>query len=61
MATAHLASSHPNTFGASGRLKSGKQTLDYFQLSALEKKIDGLQLSRLPFSLRILLENLLRR
>ncbi len=61
MASAIPAPKHPNTFGAAGKLKSGKQTLQYFQLSALEKKIDGLQLSRLPFSLRILLENLLRR
>ncbi|MGI4830033.1 MAG: aconitate hydratase [Janthinobacterium lividum] len=52
---------HPNTFGSAGKLKSDKQTMQYFQLGALEKKIDGLQLSRLPFSLRILLENLLRR
>ena len=52
---------HPNTFASASKLKSGKQTLQYFQLGALEKKIDGLQLSRLPFSLRILLENLLRR
>ena len=61
MATANLTPSHPNTFGAASKLKSGKQTMHYFQLSCLEKKIDGLQLSRLPFSLRILLENLLRR
>ncbi len=61
MASATPAPKHPNTFDAAGKLKSGKQTLQYFQLSALEKKIDGLQLSRLPFSLRILLENLLRR
>ena len=60
MATA-TAAKHPNTFSAAGKLKSGKTTVQIFQLSALEKKIDGLQLSRLPFSLRILLENLVRR
>ncbi len=52
---------HPNSFSAASKLKSGKQTLQYFQLSALEKKISGLELARLPFSLRILLENLVRR
>ncbi len=55
------ATQHPNSFDAFAKLKSGKQTLRYFQLSALEKKVDGLQLARLPFSLRILLENLVRR
>jgi aconitate hydratase len=49
---------HPNTFNAAAELKSGSQTLKYFSLAALEK--DGVTLSRLPFSLRVLLENLLR-
>ncbi len=61
MAFKSSPATHPNTFSSAAKLKSGKQTLQYFQLGALEKKIDGLQLSRLPFSLRILLENLLRR
>ncbi len=61
MASTSISSTHPNTFSAAAKLKSGKGTLQYFQLGALEKKIDGLQLARLPFSLRILLENLLRR
>jgi len=47
---------HPNSFNASARLTSGSQTVNYFSLNALE----GTNLSRLPFSLRILLENLLR-
>ncbi len=54
-------SSHPDSFGAAARLTSGNTTVRYFDLPALEKKIDGLQLSRLPFCLRILLENLVRR
>ena len=49
---------HPNSFGAAATLVSGGKTVKYFALSALEK--DGVTLSRLPFSLRVLLENLLR-
>ena len=52
---------HPNSFQAAAKLKSGRQTFQYFQLGALEKRIDGLHLARLPFCLRILLENLMRR
>jgi aconitate hydratase len=47
-----------NTFGSQSELKSGGRTYEIFRLSALEKR--GIQLTRLPFSLRILLENLLR-
>jgi aconitate hydratase len=47
---------HPNSFNAAATLTSGDQTVNYFQLSALE----GVNLARLPYSLRILLENLLR-
>jgi aconitate hydratase len=49
---------HPNSFHAASTLTSGGQTVKYFQLSALES--EGAKLSRLPYSLRILLENLLR-
>ncbi len=49
-------SSHPNSFNAAATLSAGDQTVEYFKLSALE----GVDLTRLPFSLRILLENLLR-
>ncbi len=53
---------HPNTFNAAGKLDhNGEGTVHYYALSALEKSIDGLTLSKLPFSLRILLENLVRR
>jgi aconitate hydratase len=45
---------HPNTFHAAATLTSGAQTVNYYKLSAAG------DVSRLPFSLRILLENLLR-
>ena len=47
---------HPNSFHAAATLESGAQKVNYFKLSALE----GVNLARLPYSLRILLENLLR-
>ena len=47
---------HPNSFGAQATLTSGGKTVKYFSLAALKDH----DLSRLPFSLRILLENLLR-
>jgi aconitate hydratase len=47
---------HPNSFHAAATLTSGTQTVNYFNLNALK----GVKLSRLPYSLRILLENLLR-
>jgi aconitate hydratase len=48
-----------NTFGAAAKLRSGKAEFDYFRLSHLAEKGIG-QIDRLPFSTRILLENLLR-
>ncbi|WP_158942368.1 aconitate hydratase [Granulicella sp. S190] len=50
--------SHPDSFKSSSTLSVGKTTYDLFRLKALEET--GVDLSRLPFSLRILLENLLR-
>jgi aconitate hydratase len=47
-----------NSFGSQSELKAGGPSYEIFRLSALEKR--GIQLSRLPYSLRILLENLLR-
>ena len=47
-----------DSFSSRSRLKSGNRTYEIYRLSALEKK--GVKLSRLPYSLRILLENLLR-
>src|SRR5262245_11541715 len=48
---------HPNSFDARGRLKVGDRELEIFRLDALQSKFD---VARLPFSLKILLENLLR-
>ena len=48
-----------NSFGARKTLKVGKRSYTYFSLPDAEKKgLDGV--SRLPFSLKVLLENLLR-
>ncbi len=47
-----------NTFGSHSTLKSGDRTYEIYRLNAVEKK--SVTLSRLPYSLRILLENLLR-
>jgi len=47
-----------NSFGSRGTLEVGKRKFEIHRLSALEKL--GLAPGRLPFSLRILLENLLR-
>src|SRR5579862_158868 len=47
-----------NSFGSQSELKAGARTYQIFRLSALEKR--GIDLKRLPYSLRILLENLLR-
>ena len=58
---ATVSTSHPNTFDAAATLTSGSKTVRYFQLAALEQKIDSLKLAKLPFSLRVLLENLVRR
>jgi aconitate hydratase len=51
--------SHPNTFGAAAPLKVGDRQYRIYRLDALERA--GLAtISRLPFSIRVLLENLLR-
>ncbi len=51
--------SNPNTFGAAAPLKAGDREYRIYRLDALEK--GGLtQIHRLPFSIRVLLENLLR-
>ena len=58
-----IKTSHPNSFAAAATLKhaDSSQTVNYFRLGALEDADKDLKLSRLPYSLRILLENLLRR
>jgi len=48
-----------NTFQSRTTLTSGGRTYTYFSLPAIGKQ--GFNLARLPFSLKILLENLLRR
>jgi aconitate hydratase len=48
-----------NSFDSRSTLTSGNRSYTYFRLPALEAK--GFNLSRLPFSLKVLLENLLRR
>jgi aconitate hydratase len=50
---------HLNSFGALDTLRAGDRTYQYFRLGALERS--GIaDLARMPFSLKILLENLLR-
>src|SRR6195256_3279801 len=46
-----------NSFDAKGTLSVGDRSYDIFRLDALQSKYD---VARLPFSLKILLENLLR-
>src|SRR5579863_3053306 len=48
-----------NSFNSRASLKSGARSYTVYRLPALEAK--GFRLRRLPFSLKILLENLLRR
>jgi aconitate hydratase len=49
--------SHPDTFGARSTLESGGESYEIFRLDALQDEHD---VARLPYSLKILLENLLR-
>ncbi len=51
--------SHPNSFGAAAPLKAGGGEYQIFRLDALEKAGVG-NISRLPFSIKVLVENLLR-
>jgi aconitate hydratase len=48
-----------DSFGAKGALTAAGRTFEIFRLDALERR--GLPIGRLPYSLKILLENLLRR
>src|SRR5580693_6472024 len=48
-----------NSFGAAGQLRAGGRTFEIYRLAALERA-GVAQLSRIPFSIKILLENLLR-
>jgi aconitate hydratase len=49
---------HPDSFHSAATLTSGDTTVSLYRLQALAEQ--GTDLTRLPFSLRILLENLLR-
>jgi aconitate hydratase len=49
--------SHPDSFGARSTLDVGGQSHEIFRLDALQSKYD---VDRLPYSLKVLLENLLR-
>jgi aconitate hydratase len=49
-----------NSFATRKQLTSGSTTVDYFSLPALERA-GFAEIARLPYSLKILLENLLRR
>ena len=51
--------SHPNSFSSRSTLSVGDRQYAYFQLSALDA-LPGSTAATLPFSLRVLLENLLR-
>ena len=48
---------HPDSFGARSRLAVGGREVDVFRIDALQERFDVL---RLPYTLRILLENVLR-
>ncbi len=48
-----------NSFGAAGKLHAGGRTYEIYRLAALERA-GAAKLERIPFSIKILLENLLR-
>ena len=48
---------HPDSFGARGQLSVGGREIEVFRLAALQERFD---VYRLPYTLRILLENVLR-
>jgi aconitate hydratase len=52
-----IGMAHPDSFGAKATLEAGGATHEIFRLDALQQKYD---VARLPYSIKILLENLLR-
>jgi aconitate hydratase len=54
-----MSHKHPDSFHSAATLTSGSTTVNIFRLNALAES-SSTNLTRLPFSLRILLENLLR-
>ena len=55
-----MTAQHPDSFRSAATLTSGSTTVRLFRLQALAEANPTLKLARLPYSLRILLENLLR-
>ena len=55
-----MATGQGNSFGSRGPLRAGQRDYQIFRIGELEKRGLG-QPSRLPFSLKVLLENLLRQ
>src|SRR6478736_5993618 len=49
---------HPDSFGARSALSVGGRELEVFRLTALQSRYD---VARLPYTLRVLLENVLRQ
>jgi aconitate hydratase len=49
-----------NSFGAASTLRVNNTDYQIFRLDSVEKAVPGAKLSRLPYSIRVLLENLLR-
>ncbi len=49
-----------NTFGSAATLRVNDDEFQIFRLDVLEKAASGVKLSRIPYSIKILLENLLR-
>ena len=48
-----------NTFGSRSTLRVGDKEYEIYRIDALDKQ--GISTAKLPYSMRILLENLLRR
>ncbi len=55
-----MSANHPDSFRSAATLTSGSTTVSLFRLQALASSDPTLNLERLPFCMRILLENLLR-
>jgi aconitate hydratase len=53
-----LSENHPDSFGARSTLNVGSRSLEYFSLAA--PGLDASKVAKLPFSIKVLLENLLR-
>ncbi|MBV8569464.1 MAG: aconitate hydratase AcnA [Acidobacteriaceae bacterium] len=49
-----------NSFGAASTLRVNNESYQIFRLDELEKSAPGVKLSRVPYSIKVLLENLLR-